>query len=122
MLAISDCDFATLEADLQKTEATIHYRKDGGLKKEEVSRYSGHGPDVQIVMRPFIEVTQCSCSMCRSSPEDEPITTSIPLEDVFDVVVDDWFPDPYEQDQWTPLPFARWLRNRFSQLRRLALD
>jgi hypothetical protein len=122
MLAISDCDFAALETDLQKTEVTIHYRENGKVKEEGISRSSCPGPHVQIVMRPHLEVTQCSCSTCRFSEEDEPTTKSIPLEDVFDVVVDEWGPDPDYQDQYSPLPFARWLRNRLGILVRLALD
>lgn len=123
MLAISDYnDLTALEDDLQKTEVTIHYRTNGVEKREEVSRSYCQGTHVRIVMRPHIEVRQCSCSRCRSLEEDEPSITSIPLEDVFDVVVDEWAPDLDSQDQWLPLPFARWLRDRFSKFVRVALN
>lgn len=122
MRAEHTCNFTSLEADLRRnTEVGIRYRKDGE-NREEWLGYSGlHGPRVEIVLRPFIEVTPCDCQSCAL--EDEPVVpVIIPLEDVTDVMVNEY--EDFGGDPNTPpniVPVARWLRNRFGKLKRFLL-
>ena len=122
MLAKITTDLAALEKDFQHAGVLIRYLYNGELKAVEVgSVHFTHAPHAEFVVRAFLEVTQCDCPMCRVDEDTEPAITIIPEKDIVDVDVEE-MDEPSIQEDYPLSPYARWLRNRFGELKRFALD
>jgi hypothetical protein len=125
MRADTTCDLTTLERDLQSEQVTIRYR-DGSEEKEVGTGRAPCGKSlVEIVMRPTLVVwKQCNCQMCdRNMDADEDIPICIPVRDAVDIDVRELEDAQVDERPHFELePLARWLRSRFGQLKRLALD
>jgi hypothetical protein len=121
MLAKITTELAALEKDFQHSGVLIRYFDNGELKSVEVGgAHSSHQPHVEFVVRAFLEVTPCDCPMCEG--ESEPTTLVIPEGKIVDVAVEEIDQELYAQEINPFLPVARWLRNKFGELKRFALD
>ncbi len=122
MLAKITTELAALEKDFQHAGVLIRYLDNGVLKTVEIGgAHFTHSPHAEFVVRAFLEVTQCDCPMCREDEDAEPAITIIPEKDIVDVAVTEIDQDSFQED-YPFSPLARWLRNKFGELKRFALD
>lgn len=122
MHADTTCDLTALKSDLRASRVTIRYRE-GSEERTVIADSAPCGnAGAEVVLKPFIRVSDCHCQHCDPDGESEATSTDIPLADVIDIDVKEW--GDWQQPGTYPdiEPLARWLQNKFGWLKRFALD